>query len=78
LVDFVTRSIVWFTDDALVVGNIIRQLVYLVVLLLLIPFIALIFGFGFLSEVEKREVTSLKKAFEKFGSTARNKEDQPE
>jgi uncharacterized membrane protein SpoIIM required for sporulation len=78
LVDFVTRSVVWITDDALVVGNIIRQLVYLSVLMLLIPFIAFIFGFGFLSEVEKREVTSLKKAFEKFGATAKNKEEQPE
>ena len=78
LVDFVIRTSEWFTDDALMVGNIVRQLVYLGVLLLLIPFIALLFGFGFLSEAEKREATSLKKAFEKFGATAKNKEERPE
>lgn len=71
---FVQRVAVEFTDDYVVVSNIVRQLVYLVYVLTIIPLLAVITGFAFFSEREKTEATGLREAFLRFGKRNRFKE----
>ena len=63
-----------FTDDYIVVGNIVRQIVYLVFLLGILPLIAITAGFSYYTELDKSEAKSLKENFKKFGKRNRYQE----
>jgi uncharacterized membrane protein len=63
-----------YSENAVVYGNIIRQIFYLTFIFLLVPFFAVLTGVCYFSEVEKKEARSLKQAFQQFGKTNRYKE----
>jgi hypothetical protein len=63
-----------FTDDYIVIGNIVRQLVYLAFLLGILPLIAITAGFSYYTELDKSEAKSLKENFKKFGKRNRYQE----
>lgn len=63
-----------FTDNYIIAGNIVRQIVYLLFILGIVPLIAISTGFSYFSEVEKTEAKGLRKAFEKFGKRNRFQE----
>jgi len=72
--DFVKRVAHIFDADALVCSNLLRQVVYVVFLLGIIPFYIITMTFGYFTEREKSEVLGLYKAFEKFGKRSNTKE----
>lgn len=63
-----------FTENYIVAGNIVRQIVYLLFILGIVPLIAITTGFSYFSEVEKTEAIGLRKAFDKFGKRNRFQE----
>src|SRR5574343_586302 len=63
-----------FTDDYIVVGNVVRQIVYLAFLLGILPLIAITAGFSYYTELDKSEAKSLKETFKKFGKRNRYQE----
>lgn len=63
-----------FTDDYIVIGNIVRQLVYVAFLLGILPLIAITAGFSYFTELDKSEAKSLKENFKKFGKRNRYQE----
>lgn len=63
-----------YSENAVVYGNIIRQIFYLTFIFLLVPFFAVLTGVCYFSEVEKKEARSLKQVFQQFGKTNRYKE----
>ena len=65
-----------FTDDYMVVGNVVRQLFYVLFFLGIVPLVAITAGLSYFSEVDKTEAASLKKGFQKFGKRNRYKEKQ--
>ena len=65
--DFVKRVAKIYTTDYLVISNIVRQLVYILFLLGILPLIIIASMFSYYSELEKTEAIGLKKQFEKFG-----------
>ena len=72
--DFVKRVAHIFDADALVWGNLLRQIVYVVFLLGIIPLYIITMTFGYFTEREKSEALGLHKAFEKFGKRSNTKE----
>lgn len=74
LVGFVKRFAREFTEDHVVVGNVVRQVVYLAFFLGIVPLIAIAAGFGYYSENERSEAVGLRKQFEKFGKRNRFQE----
>jgi uncharacterized membrane protein SpoIIM required for sporulation len=63
-----------FTDDYIVIGNIVRQIVYLAFLLGILPLIAITAAFSYYTELDKSEAKSLKENFKKFGKRNRYQE----
>lgn len=63
-----------FTDNYMIISNLVRQFVYLLYVLAIIPLVACTMAFSYYSEVEKTEVLGLRKQFEKFGKRNRYKE----
>lgn len=63
-----------FTDDYIVVGNIVRQIVYVAFLFGILPLIAITAGFSYYTELDKSEAKSLKENFKKFGKRNRYQE----
>jgi uncharacterized membrane protein SpoIIM required for sporulation len=63
-----------FTDDYIVVGNIVRQIVYIAFLFGILPLIAITAGFSYYTELDKSEAKSLKENFKKFGKRNRYQE----
>lgn len=63
-----------FTDDYIVVGNVVRQLVYLLVFLGIVPLLVIVSGISYYSELDKSEAVSLRTAFAKFGKLNRYQE----
>jgi uncharacterized membrane protein SpoIIM required for sporulation len=63
-----------FTEDYMVVGNVFRQMIYLLYVFALVPLFAVISGFGYGSELDKMEAKSLKKGFILFGKRNRYQE----
>ncbi len=63
-----------FTDDYIVVGNVVRQIVYLAFLFGILPLIAITAGFSYYTELDKSEAKSLKETFKKFGKRNRYQE----
>lgn len=74
LVGLVKRVSREFTDDYIVVGNIVRQVVYAAFLLGILPLLAIIAGFSYYTELDKSEAKSLKENFKKFGKRNRYQE----
>lgn len=74
LADFVKRVAQIFTDDYMIWSNGLRQLVYAVYILGIMPLIIITTAFGYYSELEKTEANGLKKAFKKFGKRSRTQE----
>lgn len=72
--DFVKRVARIFNSDALVWSNLLRQIVYVIFLLGIIPFFIIAMTFGYFTEREKSEALGLKKAFEKFGKRSNSQE----
>ena len=63
-----------FTEDYMIVANVVRQVVYLIFFLGISPLIATAAGLGYYSENEKAEATGLRKQFTKFGKRNRFQE----
>ncbi|MEN9998172.1 MAG: hypothetical protein RI922_1162 [Bacteroidota bacterium] len=74
LVGLVKRVSREFTDDYIVIGNIVRQVVYVAFLLGVLPLLAIIAGFSYYTELDKSEAKSLKENFKKFGKRNRYQE----
>jgi hypothetical protein len=63
-----------FTDDYMVVSNLVRQLFYLIFIIGIIPLVAITTGISYFSELDKTEATALKRNFIKFGKRDRYQE----
>jgi len=63
-----------FTDDYMVVSNVVRQLIYLIFIIGIIPLLAITTGISYFSELDKTEATALKRNFLKFGKRDRFQE----
>mgnify|MGYP000142960133 CR=1 FL=1 len=74
MADFVKRVAQIFTDDYMIWANILRQFVYIMFMLGVLPLMIITMAFGHYSEVERTEARGLKKAFEKFGKRSRSHE----
>ncbi len=72
--DFTKRIAANYSSNPLIFSNIIRQIVYILFLLFVIPLVIIPTAFAFYSELEKTEVLGLKKQFEKFGKRNRFQE----
>lgn len=72
--DFVKRVAMIYTDDYMIYPNILRQLVYILFVIMVIPLMVIMMSFGYYNELEKNEAKGLRKAFEKFGKRSRNQE----
>ncbi len=74
MVNFINRVAVSYSDTPEVYGMYFRQFVYIVFILITIPFCCYIFGLFYLSEREKRYSFGLKAAFKNFGKRSRTSE----
>jgi len=74
IVDFSKRIAINYTDSPIIVGNVIRQVFYILFLLFTIPLVIIPTVFIYCSEVEKTELPGLKKEFQKFGQRSKTKE----
>lgn len=74
LVDFVKKVARNFTDDYMVVANIVRQLFYALFLFFMIPFFMILSGFIYYDNFEKNNAEGLRKSFAAFGKRRRNQE----
>ena len=74
IVDFTKRIAINYTDSPIMVGNVIRQVFYILFLLFTIPLVIIPTVFIYFSEVEKTELPGLKKEFQKFGQRSKTKE----
>lgn len=72
--DFTKRVAQVFTDDYMIWANGVRQLVYLVFVLAILPLVALTMALGYYSSAEKLEVKGLRKQFDLFGKRSRTQE----
>ena len=74
IADFTKRIALIYTTEHLFWSNIVRQLFYIGLILLILPFIAVTMSLIFYSEKEKREVVTLRKGFARFGKRSRLQE----
>lgn len=72
--DFANRVFLFFTEDYMYFSNSIRQLFYLLFVLLTLPFFAIILALSYFNLKEKYELISLKKEFELFGKRKKYQE----
>lgn len=72
--DFVKRLAQLVTDDYMIWSNVLRQFVYIIFILGILPLAIIAFSFGYFSELEKTEARGLKEAFKRFGKRSRSKE----
>ncbi len=71
---FVKRIALALNGDYMFWGNITRQVVYVLFILMFVPLIVIMTSFGFYSERERFEATGLKEDFKRFGKRSRTKE----
>jgi uncharacterized membrane protein SpoIIM required for sporulation len=71
---FVKRIAMAVNGDYMFWGNVTRQLVYVLFILMFLPLAVIVTSFGFYSERERSEATGLKEDFKKFGKRSRTKE----
>lgn len=74
LADFVKRIAQIYTKDYMFWANVMRQIVYVIFMLLILPLLIITMAFGYYSELEKTEANGLKNAFKNFGKRSRIKE----
>ena len=74
LAGFVKRIALALNGDYMFWGNITRQVVYVLFILMFVPLIVIMTSFGFYSERERFEATGLKEDFKRFGKRSRTKE----
>ena len=55
-------------------ANVMRQIVYVIFMLFILPLLIITMAFGYYSELEKTEANGLKNAFKNFGKRSRIKE----
>jgi uncharacterized membrane protein SpoIIM required for sporulation len=72
--EFVKRVALALDGDHIFWGNVTRQLVYVLFIIMFIPLVVIMTAFGFYSERERAEATGLKNEFKKFGKRSRTKE----
>ncbi len=72
--DFVKRIGQIYSADYMVWANILRQIVYIIFMLGLLPLLVITMTFGYFSEREETEAFGLRKQFEKFGKRSNVKE----
>ena len=72
--DFVKRIAQIYTDDYMIWANMLRQFVYILCMLAILPLMIITMSFGFYTEREKSEATGLRKLFELFGKRSNTKE----
>ncbi len=72
--DFTKRIAQIYTDDYMFWANVLRQLIYVLFMLFILPLLFITMSFGYYSELEKTEANGLKNAFKKFGKRSRTKE----
>lgn len=71
---FVKRVALALDADHIFWGNVTRQLVYVLFIIMFIPLVIIMTSFGYFSERERSEATGLKEEFKKFGKRSRTKE----
>lgn len=71
---FVKRIAQIYTDDYIIWANILRQFVYIVFLLIVLPLLIISMSFSYYSELEKTEAKGLWEALKKFGKRSRSQE----
>ncbi|NRA11819.1 MAG: stage II sporulation protein M [Crocinitomicaceae bacterium] len=71
---FVKRIAMIYTDDYMIWSNVLRQIVYVIFIIMIIPILVLMMSFGYYNELEKNEAKGLRKSFEKFGKRSRSRE----
>lgn len=76
LADFTKRIAANYSEFPVYWSNVIRQLVYLLFFLCLLPLFVIPSAFIYFSELEKTEVHGLRAQFEKFGKRSRIKENE--
>ncbi len=71
---FVKRIALALDADYIFWGNVTRQVVYVLFIIMFLPLVIIMTSFGYYSERERAEATGLKKEFKKFGKRSRTKE----
>jgi len=71
---FVKRIAITLEGDHIFWGNITRQLVYVLFIIMFIPLVVIMTSFGYFSERERTEANGLKNEFKRFGKRSRTKE----
>jgi uncharacterized membrane protein SpoIIM required for sporulation len=74
IADMTKRIALIYTDQQMFWANIVRQIVYVFIGLMVIPFFATTMAMIFYSEKEVRDVVSLKESYKKFGKRSRTQE----
>lgn len=72
--EFVKRIAITLDADYIFWGNVTRQVVYVLFIIMFLPLVIIMTSFGYYSERERAEATGLKKEFKKFGKRSRTKE----
>jgi len=72
--DFVKRIGQIYSTDYMVWANVLRQIVYVIFMLGLLPLLVITMAFGYFSEREETEALGLRKQFEKFGKRSNTQE----
>jgi len=72
--EFVKRIAITLDADYIFWGNVTRQIVYVLFIIMFLPLVIIMTSFGYYSERERAEATGLKKEFKKFGKRSRTKE----
>ncbi len=72
--EFVKRIAITMDADYIFWGNVTRQVVYVLFIIMFLPLVIIMTSFGCYSERERAEATGLKKEFKKFGKRSRTKE----
>src|SRR5690606_13612400 len=74
LADFVGRIAMVFTDDYVIYSNIVRQVVYMLFVMLCVPMFVISTAFSYFTVIERIEGIGLRNEFKKFGKRKRNQE----
>ena len=76
ITNFVKQFLVEETSYYVVVANVIRQIIYLLAFIFLLPLVLIATGFLFYGAQEEVDAVGLKKEFERFGKRSRVQETQ--
>lgn len=74
LADLTKRVALIYTEDYMFWSNVVRQVVYVLLLILIFPYIAITMAMIYFSHKEKTSAVSLKESFKRFGKRSRLQE----